>query len=83
MALPGEIGWIGANCPDCNLPLTTVVSQSGAGWFVGTECPRCYPGEVWSRESAYYPSRGTVEAALANYCVTWRDTDHHPTGGPS
>jgi hypothetical protein len=77
MALPGEIGWIGKNCP--THPVNRLIStamQSNAGWFVGTYCERCREEDPspHSRETDYYPSKAELSSALFAGTVRWRDT---------
>jgi hypothetical protein len=55
---PGETIATGANDRCCGRKLTTRVLQSGAGYYIGTRCPRC--GSPVTRESGYYP---TIQAA--------------------
>lgn len=77
MALQGEIGWIGKNCP--MHPVNRLVStamQSAAGWFVGTYCERCRDEDPspHSRETDYYPAKQELIDAMFSGTVRWRDT---------
>ncbi len=60
--LPGETISSGAPdvCDDCKKTLSNEVLQSAAGYYVGTFCD-CGP---YSRESGYYSTRQSAEAAL-------------------
>ena len=78
MALAGEIGWIGKDCP-YHGPTQKLVSdamESNAGWFLGTYCPMCRHTDPspHSRETAYYPSRRALVEAMLDDTVKWRDT---------
>ena len=67
MALPGEVGHGNTNCMDCGTFLPLKVCMSGAGYYIGTFCPRCGP---YSRESLhYYPSQEVAQQHLDNN--TW------------
>lgn len=61
MALPGEIGHGDSDCMDCGTHLPLKVLRSGAGYYIGTFCPRCGP---YSRESGYYPTLVDAQEAL-------------------
>ena len=63
MALPGEVGHIDSKCMDCGTHLPAKVLSSGAGYYIGTFCPRCGP---YSRESGYYPTAEAAQKALDN-----------------
>jgi len=79
MAFPGEIGWIGKNCPDHNdTKLVTFIGRSNAGHFVATRCPKCQEPH-FSRESGYYDSAEDVYEAVDADRVRWRDAMYAPT----
>jgi hypothetical protein len=63
--LPGETILSGAprQCPECKVRLVLKVLQSAAGYYIGTQC-NCGP---YSRQSHYFGTRATAEAALADY----------------
>jgi hypothetical protein len=77
MAFPGEIGWIGRNCPEHpDQKLISTAMRSNAGYFIGTYCELCRLEDPSpnSRESGYYPSRETLVVAAFNGTVGWRDS---------
>ena len=58
--MPGETVKTGAsNVCDCGKEMRDEVCQSGAGYYIGTQC--CY---LNSRESGYFRTRKDAEAAL-------------------
>lgn len=80
MAFPGEIGWIGQNCPDHRqTPLKTTIMRSNAGYFVATVCPECQKEDPspHSRESHYYDDKMALINAVLTDTVRWRDTNFH------
>lgn len=82
MAFPGEIGWIGKNCPDHpTIPLETKIMQSAAGYFLGTQCPACRLEDPspHSRETDYYASRVGIKAAFIQNKLRWRNDRFTPT----
>ena len=63
--LRGETIESGASAVCCGKGLQVCVLKSGAGWYLGTQCPNCGP---YSRESGYYDTRVKAELDLARYC---------------
>src|SRR3954470_8061110 len=77
MALPGEIGWIGKECPEHpKTRLTATAMQSGAGWFISTYCERCREEDPspHSRETDYYPTKELLIAEAFAGTLKYRDT---------
>jgi hypothetical protein len=72
MAFPEELNESGV-CTDCKAPLPKGVYQSGAGYYIGTFCPRCGPD---SRLSDYFRTRAEAEAELA----LWDEEGVRPHG---
>lgn len=82
MAFQSEINWIGKDCPQHpGTLLRTKVLQSRAGFFVGTQCPKCLEEDPspHSRETHYYKSREDIEQAIDDGTLKWRDSDYHPS----
>lgn len=78
MALPGEIGWIGKDCPrHPKVRLIATPMNSAAGWFIGTYCERCREEDPspHSRETDYYPTKENLIAEAFAGTVKYRDTD--------
>lgn len=61
MASPEEIGHIDTKCDICHTELPAQVLKSGAGYYIGTFCPKDGP---YSRESGYYGSREEATKSL-------------------
>ncbi len=61
MTLPEETGHVDTECMDCGNRLPVKVLKSGAGYYIGTFCPKCGP---YSRESGYYPNLVAAQEAL-------------------
>jgi hypothetical protein len=87
MAMVGEIGWIGKDCPDYDrehpelrVKLESKVMRSNAGYFIGTQCPICSKSDPSpnSRETDYYPSREALAQAALDGTVVFRDTHFRP-----
>jgi hypothetical protein len=77
MAIVGEVGWIGKNCPTHPvIRLVSTAMHSNAGWFVGTYCERCREADPspHSRETDYYPTKQELIDVLFAGTVRWRDT---------
>lgn len=76
MALRGETGWVGKQCPEHpSIRLVSTARESAAGWFLATICPECQltdPSPT-SRESHYYPSREALVNALSDDTLKWRE----------
>ena len=80
MALPGELkGFDGTNCEHCGARLELGIQRSAAGCYLGYWCSCCGP---YSRETGYYQTRVSAEAALefaqmGGTPAKARDTDWH------
>lgn len=65
-------------CTGCGRPMELEVLQSGAGWYLGTQCPNCGPH---TRESHYFPSDLEAQSALRDWLagnkVHARDAEFH------
>ena len=66
MTIAGETLATGAdpNCSRCRKPLTVGVLKSAAGYYIGTSCPACRPGQTVTRESDYYDTEADAEDGL-------------------
>lgn len=82
MALPGEIDV--DTCPDCGRKVRLQVLQSGAGYYIGTQCD--VHGPI-SRESEYFQTYGIAAATLEQWHKGnkegKRDTEWHPDHEPT
>lgn len=64
-----ELEWEFANtekCTDCQTDIPIKVCESGAGWYIGRECPKDGP---YSRLSNYMGS----EQVAKNLLAEWQD----------
>ena len=59
--IPGETIANGATDTCCGMKLELQVLSSGAGYYIGTQCPYCGP---YSRESGYYKTSVDAQSAL-------------------